>query len=129
IRRVRLRLGGTPPTVSSAAAAGTADDLERVAREAVASAFANAGQDCCARSRVIAERALYPKLVEAMAAAARARAIGDPLDPATEMGPLVSAGQRERTERYVALGREEGAERGCGRERLDRPGHLPPPAG
>jgi len=128
IQRVSLELGGKSPNVVFADAASTADDLERVAQEAVASAFANSGQDCCARSRVIVERSVYPQLVEALAAAARARTIGDPQDPTTEMGPLVSAGQRERTEGYVAAGRDEGAEWICGGERLDRPGYFLTPA-
>src|SRR5882724_10170323 len=101
IQRVSLELGGKSPNVVFADAASTADDVER---------------------------SVYPQLVEALAAAARARTIGDPQDPTTEMGPLVSAGQRERTEGYVAAGRDEGAEWICGGERLDRPGYFLTPA-
>jgi betaine-aldehyde dehydrogenase len=123
IQRVSLELGGKSPNVVFADV-----DVEVVAREAVASAFANAGQDCCARTRVIAERAIYPHLLEAMAAAASARVVGDPGDPATEMGPLVSPDQRERAEGYLAAGRAEGAEVICGGHRLDRPGFFLTPA-
>lgn len=104
IKRVSLELGGKSPNVVFADV-----DVDVAAKEAVASVFANAGQDCCARSRVIVERPAYAKMVEAMAAAAEAMRIGDPLDPATEMGPLISAAQRERTESYINVGRSEGA--------------------
>jgi betaine-aldehyde dehydrogenase len=126
IQRVSLELGGKSPNVIFADIG--ADEVETVAREAVASAFSNTGQDCCARTRVIVERAIYPRFLEAMAAAAQARKIGEPQDPATEMGPLVSAAQRERTERYLAAGRAEGARFVCGGERLDRPGYFLTPA-
>ncbi len=77
---------------------------------------------------MIVERSIYRRFLDAMAEAARARKIGEPLDPATEMGPLVSAGQRERTEKYLAAGRAEGARFVCGGERLDRPGYFLTPA-
>jgi len=123
IQRVSLELGGKSPNVIFSDV-----DVEAVAREAVASAFSNTGQDCCARTRVIVERSIYRRFLEAMAEAARARKIGEPLDPATEMGPLVSAAQRERTEKYLAAGRAEGARFICGGERLDRPGYFLTPA-
>ncbi len=126
IQRVSLELGGKSPNVIFADIG--AGEVEAVAREAVASAFSNSGQDCCARTRVIVERAIYPRFLEAMAEAARARKIGEPKDPATEMGPLVSAAQRERTEKYLAAGRAEGARFVCGGERLDRPGFFLTPA-
>jgi betaine-aldehyde dehydrogenase len=123
IKRVSLELGGKSPNIVFADV-----DVEEAARHACASVFANAGQDCCARARVIVERKLYPRLVEAMAAVARAMKVGDPLDAATEMGPLISASQRERTERYVALGRQEGARYVCGGERPPGDGYFLSPA-
>ncbi len=123
IKRVTLELGGKSPNIVFADV-----DLEEAARHACASVFANAGQDCCARTRVIVERTIYPDLVEAMAAVAGRLRVGDPLDERTEMGPLVSAAQRERTERYVALGREEGARHVCGGERPAREGFFLTPA-
>jgi betaine-aldehyde dehydrogenase len=123
IKRVSLELGGKSPNIIFADV-----DVEEAARHACASVFANAGQDCCARARVIAERKVYPKLIEAMAAVAKAMRVGDPLEDKTEMGPLISAGQRERTESYIALGRKEGARYVCGGERLERDGYFLRPA-
>jgi betaine-aldehyde dehydrogenase len=123
IKRIGLELGGKSPNIVFADV-----DVDHVAREAVASVFANAGQDCCARSRVIVERSIYDRFVDAMVGAAQALIVGDPLDPATQMGPLISAAQRERTESYIAAGRAEGARLVCGGERLDRPGYFLRPA-
>jgi betaine-aldehyde dehydrogenase len=123
IKRVGLELGGKSPNIVFADV-----DVEPVAREAVASVFANAGQDCCARSRVIVERRIAEEFVEAMAAAAQALVVGDPLDEQTQMGPLVSASQRERAETYIAIGRAEGAHLVCGGERLPGAGYFLRPA-
>ena len=123
IKRVSLELGGKSPNIVFDDV-----DLELVAKEAVGSVFANAGQDCCARSRVISARKIYPRLVDAMAAAAEALVVGDPLAETTQMGPLVSASQRERTESYVVQGRTEGARLVCGGKRLEREGYFLRPA-
>jgi len=123
IKRVSLELGGKSPNVVFADV-----DVKVAAREAIACAFANAGQDCCARSRVIVERPVYVAMVEAMIQAARSMKVGDPLDPATAMGPLISAGQRERTESYLAVGKSEGARLVCGGERLAGEGFFLRPA-
>ncbi len=123
IKRVSLELGGKSPNIIFADV-----DVEEAARHACASVFANAGQDCCARARVIVERSLYPRLVEAMAAVAGAIRVGDPLSDQTEMGPVISAAQRESTERYIALGRKEGARYVCGGERPDGEGFFLRPA-
>jgi betaine-aldehyde dehydrogenase len=123
IKRVSLELGGKSPNVIFGDV-----DVAVAARHAVDSVFANAGQDCCARSRVIVERPIYGALVDAMAAAAGKMKVGDPLDPATEMGPLVSAAQRERSEEYVALGQLEGARLVCGGARPERAGFFLTPA-
>ncbi len=123
IKRVSLELGGKSPNIVFADV-----NVEEAAKHAVNSVFANAGQDCCARSRVIVERSIYKSLVDAMAAAAGAMVVGDPLDEKTEMGPVISANQRERTEAYVALARTEGARHVCGGERLNRPGFFMRPA-
>jgi betaine-aldehyde dehydrogenase len=79
--------------------------------------FGNAGQDCCARSRIIVERSVAEPFLEAVTAVARALVVGDPLQESTQMGPLVSAAQRERVEGYLATGRAEGARLCCGGER------------
>lgn len=113
IKRVGLELGGKSPNIVFADA-----DLDLVARESVGSVFANAGQDCCARSRIIVERAVADRFIEALVAAARAIVVGDPLAEATQMGPVISTGQRQRTEEYLAAGKAEGARLLCGGERL-----------
>ncbi len=72
--------------------------------------FDNAGQDCCARSRIFVERSVHEQVVEAFVAATRSVVVGDPSDDKTQIGSLVSMKQRDRVLDYVALGREEGAE-------------------
>jgi betaine-aldehyde dehydrogenase len=123
IKRVSLELGGKSPCVVFGDV-----DVDHVAAEAASSVFANAGQDCCARSRTIVERSVYPQFVEAMRAAAARTVVGNPLDEATQMGPVVSAGQREVTETYIAVGKREGARLVCGGERVAGPGYFLRPA-
>jgi betaine-aldehyde dehydrogenase len=123
IKRVGLELGGKSPNVIFADV-----DVEQAAGEAVASVFANAGQDCCARSRVIVERGIAGRFLDAMAAATRALRVGDPLLESTQMGPVISAPQRERTESYLALGVGEGARLVCGGERIEGAGYFLRPA-
>ncbi|MBM3474615.1 MAG: aldehyde dehydrogenase [Armatimonadetes bacterium] len=123
IKRVSLELGGKSPYVIFADA-----DVEAAAKAGPMSVFANTGQDCCARSRVIVEASVYDRFLEAYVAATQAIVIGDPLDDATQIGPLVSAAQRERAERYIALAREGGGRVLCGGERLRRPGYYLTPA-
>jgi len=69
----------------------------------------NNGQACVAQTRILASRNRYDEVVEAIAAMASSLTIGDPADPATELGPLVARRQQERVEKYIALGQEEGA--------------------
>jgi acyl-CoA reductase-like NAD-dependent aldehyde dehydrogenase len=104
ITRVSLELGGKSACVVFADA-----DLERCAEAIPMSAFGNAGQDCCARSRVLVERSAYDSFMEAFAKRTERIRVGDPLDEDTEMGPLISVAQREKVSAYVDLGREEGA--------------------
>ncbi len=90
VKRVTLELGGKSPNVVFADA-----DLETAAAAAPAAVFGNAGQDCCARSRILVERSVLPVFIEHLTSAAASFRTGDPADPGTQMGPLVSAGQRE----------------------------------
>jgi aldehyde dehydrogenase (NAD+) len=76
--------------------------------------FGTTGQRCTAASRVVVHERVYRKFVEAFVARAGALRVGDGLDPATEMGPLVSEAQRQTVERYVAIGKQEGARLACG---------------
>ncbi len=123
IKRIGLELGGKSPNIIFADV-----DIPQVAAEAAASVFANAGQDCCARSRIIVESRIAAPFVEALAAATRALVVGDPLAETTQMGPLISASQRERAESYVEIGKEEGARLVCGGERIPGPGYFLTPA-
>jgi betaine-aldehyde dehydrogenase len=123
IKRIGLELGGKSPCIVFGDA-----DVEQAATEAAASVFANAGQDCCARSRTIVERTIYPQFVEAMRNAAQRTVVGDPLDEQTQMGPVISTHQREVTETYLALGKKDGARLVCGGERISGPGYFLRPA-
>jgi betaine-aldehyde dehydrogenase len=96
IKRVTLELGGKSANVIYADA-----DLERAAGAAPYAVFDNAGQDCCARSRILVERSAYDRFAELLIDATRAMKVGDPQDDATEMGPLVSAAQRETVASFV----------------------------
>ncbi|HZG49205.1 MAG TPA: aldehyde dehydrogenase family protein [Thermoleophilaceae bacterium] len=96
IKRVTLELGGKSANVIFADA-----DIEKAARSAPGAVFGNAGQDCCARSRILVERAAMDRFMEALEESVEAIRVGDPLDDATEMGPLVSAGQRDTVSSYV----------------------------
>jgi betaine-aldehyde dehydrogenase len=96
IKRVTLELGGKSANVVFADA-----DLERAAAAAPMAMFANAGQDCCARSRILVEQPAMDRFMEALEEAVDAVKVGDPLDEATEMGPLISAGQRESVASFV----------------------------
>ena len=105
VKKVSLELGGKSPNIVFADA-----DVERWARESPYSVFDNAGQDCCARSRIFVERSVHERAVELFVAATAAVKVGDPSDEATEVGSLVSLRQRERVLDYVAVGRAEGAQ-------------------
>ena len=96
IKRVTLELGGKSANVVFADA-----DLERAAAAAPGAVFGNAGQDCCARSRILVERSALDRFMEALEEAVESVAVGDPLDEETEMGPLISEGQRETVSSFV----------------------------
>jgi betaine-aldehyde dehydrogenase len=104
IKKVSLELGGKSPNIVFADA-----DLEKFARESPYSVFDNTGQDCCARSRILVERSVHERVVELFAQATRNVKVGDPSDEATEVGPLVSAKQRDRVKDYIEIGLREGA--------------------
>src|SRR6266550_2499133 len=96
IKRVTLELGGKSANVVFADA-----DLEQAAAAAPYAVFDNAGQDCCARSRILVERSAYDRFAELLVEATRRIAVGDPEDDATEMGPLISAAHRETVASFV----------------------------
>jgi betaine-aldehyde dehydrogenase len=117
IKRVSLELGGKSPDVIFADA-----DLAEVAESAIGAVFANSGQDCCSRSRIIVERPAFAELVERLAALAGQVRQGDPLDPAVALGSLISAGQRDRVLGFIDRAVHGGAELVCGGGVVDRPG-------
>jgi betaine-aldehyde dehydrogenase len=96
IKRVTLELGGKSANVIFADA-----DLEKAAASAPYAVFDNAGQDCCARSRILVERSAYDRFAELLVEATRGVKVGDPEDDATEMGPLISAAHRETVASFV----------------------------
>jgi acyl-CoA reductase-like NAD-dependent aldehyde dehydrogenase len=96
IKRVTLELGGKSANVVFADA-----DLERAAAAAPYAVFDNAGQDCCARSRILVEASVYDRFAELLVEATRGLKVGDPEEDATEMGPLVSAAHRETVASFV----------------------------
>jgi acyl-CoA reductase-like NAD-dependent aldehyde dehydrogenase len=96
IKRVTLELGGKSANVVFADA-----DLERAAATAPYAVFDNAGQDCCARSRILVEASAYDRFAELLVEAVRGMRVGDPEDDATEMGPLISAAHRQTVASFV----------------------------
>ncbi|MEV4263173.1 aldehyde dehydrogenase family protein [Kribbella sp. NPDC049584] len=96
VKRVTLELGGKSANVVFADA-----DLEKAAAQAPYGVFDNAGQDCCARSRILVERKVYDRFMELLEPAVKNFKVGDPSDPASEMGPLISKAQLERVASYT----------------------------
>ncbi len=104
ITRVSLELGGKAANIVFADA-----DLDRCIESSVFSVFGNCGQDCCARSRLLVQRTIYEEFIARFNRRVEALVVGQPLDERSEIGPLISSGQRQRSLDYVALGRQEGA--------------------
>src|SRR5206468_1771170 len=96
IKRVTLELGGKSANVVFADA-----DLERAANAAPSAVFGNAGQDCCARSRILVERSVYDRFLKLLAEATSRVKVGDPEAAGTEMGPLISASHRDKVASFV----------------------------
>jgi acyl-CoA reductase-like NAD-dependent aldehyde dehydrogenase len=96
IKRVTLELGGKSPNVVFADA-----DLEAAAAAAPMAVFGNAGQDCCARSRILVQDSGLDEFMEALEHAVTAIRVGDPLDESTQMGPLISSAQRETVSSFL----------------------------
>jgi acyl-CoA reductase-like NAD-dependent aldehyde dehydrogenase len=117
ITRVSLELGGKSANVVFADA-----DMDKAVERSVWAVFGNTGQDCCARSRVFVERSAYDDFVAAMAKRTDQLVVGPPLDEETDLGPMISAGQRETSLEYLEIGQKEGA-------RLVTGGEIPQVAG
>ncbi|WP_146359793.1 aldehyde dehydrogenase family protein [Arthrobacter yangruifuii] len=99
VKRVTLELGGKSANIIFEDA-----DLELAAASAPASAFDNAGQDCCSRSRILVQRSVYDRFLELLEPAVLGITVGDPADAATTMGPLISAQQRSTVASFVPDG-------------------------
>jgi betaine-aldehyde dehydrogenase len=99
IKRVTLELGGKSPNIVFADA-----DLEAAAAAAPGAVFGNAGQDCCARSRILVQASALDAFMGHLESAVTGIRVGDPMDEATEMGPLISAAQRASVSSYLADG-------------------------
>ncbi len=114
IKRVSLELGGKSPNIVFADA-----DIAKAAAAAVRGSFGNAGQSCSARTRLLVERKVHDELLAAFVASTEKYRVGDPLDPKTEMGPLVGNAQWGNVKSLVDAGVAEGA-------RILRGGDRPP---
>ncbi len=122
LKRVTLELGGKSPNLLFADA-----DLTDAIPSAAWSIFSSAGQSCEARSRVLAEASIYDEVVAKLAELAGSIKVGDPLDPETQMGSLISSAHRDKVHGFVETGREEGAEVVAGGESGDGKGAFYPP--
>jgi betaine-aldehyde dehydrogenase len=121
IKRVSLELGGKSANLIFEDA-----DFDKAVASAASSALGNAGQDCCARSRVLVQQSIYDRFSKALVEAFGAMKVGDPLSDETEMGPLVSTSHRERVMKYIDAGKSEGATLACGGGMRERGAYLEP---
>ena len=117
VKRVTLELGGKSANIVFADA-----DIARAAATAPYAVFDNAGQDCCARSRILVERSAYDEFIGGLEKAVSAMKVIDPADPASEMGPLVSAKQKESVCGYL-----DGVQAAFAGSVPDLPGFWVPP--
>jgi phenylacetaldehyde dehydrogenase len=122
LKKVSLELGGKSPAIILPDA-----DVEAAIAGAANAIFFNHGQCCCAGSRLFAHEKIYDKIVEGVADIASKIRVGAGLDPATEMGPLVSSEQFDRVTSYIRSGRDEGAKVAVGGERVGNLGYFVQP--
>ena len=123
LKRVSLELGGKSPNIVFADS-----DWQKAAECSPMSVFANTGQDCCARSRMFVERPIYEGFVERFVAATRQLKVGDPALETTQLGPLVSSGQRATVEEFLANARSCGTRFALGGDRPASQGYYLNPA-
>jgi betaine-aldehyde dehydrogenase len=123
IKRVTLELGG-----KSANIVFEDCDFDRAVASAVSSSLGNAGQDCCARSRLLVAKSIYDRFSKAVVAAFEKVKVGNPLDESTEVGPLVTDAHRKRVMSYIETGKREGATLATGGDAGAKPGSFLQPA-
>jgi aldehyde dehydrogenase (NAD+) len=124
LKRCTLELGGKSAAIICADA-----DLDATVAGLMSASLMNNGQACVAQTRILVQRDRYDDTVDALTAAVANMVVGDPMDPATEIGPLTSSRQRERVEGYITAGRDEGASVALGGGRpagLDRGWYVEP---
>ncbi len=119
LKRISLELGGKSPNIVFADS-----DLDRAATLSPMSVFANTGQDCCARSRVFVERSAFDRFVEVFTAATQQLRVENPTGETCQIGPLVSAGQRNVVEEFVSSARDLGRKIVTGGDRLFDKGYY-----
>src|SRR5271154_2326916 len=119
IVRVGLELGGKSPNVVFADS-----DLEAAIKASSSGVFYNAGQVCSAGTRIVVEESIYDEFVAGLKVRAKSLRMGNPLDPKTTLGPIISQQQLERVAEYIDVGKNEGAPLESGGNRPDGPGHY-----
>jgi aldehyde dehydrogenase (NAD+) len=122
LKRVTLELGGKSANIVFPDA-----DLDAAVKAAASGIFFNSGQVCSAGSRILAHAQIYDEVVERLVARAQAIRVGDPRDPGTSMGPLVSAVQMKRVLDYIEIGKREGARLATGGTRVGDTGYFVSP--
>ncbi len=122
VKRLSLELGGKSPNIVFADA-----DIEAAVQGALMGIFFNQGEVCCAGSRLFVERKIHDKFLDKMVSSASKMRVGDPFNPRTDMGALVSQTQFDKVMGYIETGKDEGAELRCGGEALKGDGHFVKP--
>jgi len=122
LKKVSLELGGKSPNIVLADA-----DMDAAIRGASGGIFFNQGEVCSAGSRIIVEKSVYEAFLEGLNERARTIRVGDPLDPKTYMGPIVSEEQFDRVLSYIGIGRSEGAKLVAGGSRIGDRGYFVQP--
>ncbi|AVA21321.1 aldehyde dehydrogenase [Rhizobium sp. NXC24] len=120
LKRIVLELGGKNPAVVLA----DAPNLDFVAEQQAFSILTNMGQNCASNSRLIVHKAVKEELVEKLVSVCKGWKLGDPLDPTTQLGPVIGENHCKSIERYLDKGKSEGARLACGGNRLDRDGYF-----
>lgn len=122
LKKVTLELGGKSPVIAFPDA-----DLDALAPAAVAACFVGSGQACMAGTRLFVHEAIHDELLARVSKGVDALRMGDPFDPATTLGPMISARQRERVETYIRTGKSEGARIANAPASHDGKGHFVAP--
>ncbi len=116
LKQVSLELGGKSPMIVFADA-----DLENAVKAAMMANFYTQGEVCSNGTRVFVERAIHNRFIDALVTRTERMKVGDPLDPKTDVGALISAGHRAKVEGFIEAGKQAGARLLCGGERPDDP--------